>query len=194
MELPRKPQQELDRAKKQIQAMESAESLDDFEHHWALFLHFIERVWNKSEAHFKQSPAWAGWRGKYVNMRSRDALITYLRHARNADQHSVEEITDRLPGGTTISNNSGGPITITKLDVTGGGPATYEADGHLDIAFTPGKVKLIPVTNYGTTYEPPTTHQNQAIDPSDVVGVARTGAAFYEDMLNAAVRKFCRDR
>ncbi|MEQ6916558.1 hypothetical protein [Halomonas aquatica] len=194
MDLPRKPKQELDRAKEQIEAMENSESLDDLEHHWALFLHFIERVWNKSQAHFKHLPAWEGWKGQYENMRRRDSLVSYLRHARNADQHSIEEITGRLPGATTIRNSSGEPITIKKLNVTGGGQATYEADGPLDVDFTPSKVKLIPVTNYGTTFNPPTIHHDQPVDPTDVIGIAKTGAAFYEDMLDAAIRKFCRDQ
>ncbi|WGI26589.1 hypothetical protein QEN58_05895 [Halomonas alkaliantarctica] len=191
MEPPHKPQQELNEATVHVIGMENADSLDAFEKHWRGFLHHLERVWNKSQAHFKNHPAWNGWKGQYDRTRRQDPLLSYLINARGADEHTVAEITYRVPGNTTISNNSGRPITITKGDFTGRGTARYEADGELDIKFNPGRTKLLPVYNRGVEYRPPTSHKDESIDPNDVIDVARKGVEFYDEMLRLTTARFC---
>ena len=85
----------LARAAAALQAMEAAEELEAFERHWQEFLHRVERVWIKCTAQYKSSSRWQGWSGEMVRLRRNDPLLSHLKNARDADQHTLSAITAR---------------------------------------------------------------------------------------------------
>ena len=178
------PREELARAWRAIEDMKRSTSLDDFEEAWKEFLHRIERVWSKSESHFARHGAWAGWRGKFLDQRKNDPLLSYLRNARGAEEHTIAEITARQPGGIKIGAT--GPAKLYSLVIAEDGRVFADATGPMYIQALPERVVLKEVINRGIAHPPPTAHLAAPIDPGQVPRLAELAHAYYERFLDAA--------
>ena len=186
-----KPGKELDLARELLGEMKKAKSLSVLETLWKRFLHHIDRVWNKAEAHYSKSPKWPNWGGKYIRLRRRDELLSYLVAARNADEHSISEIT-ALKGGS-FGINARDPsqgLHIKSLKFGPDGIKDISLGTEAIIEFTPAKVQLIKVHNRGQDYTPPTKHLGQPVDSGDLIVVATAALRFYESFLRAAEVQF----
>lgn len=183
-----KPFQELDLAKALIEQMEQAKTLADLEAFWKRYLHHLDRVWNKAEAHFSKSPKWSGWHGKYAQLRKKDQLLVYLVKARDADEHSISDITEKQPGSWSLdAATPGGELYVKKLIIGPRGEIQHLETGtpfKLDVVAS--RVKLLPATNRGRTYPPPTEHLGKAVSSNDLIDLARKGTSFYEEFLDSA--------
>jgi len=93
---------ELGKARASIEEMHGAKSLSEFEGSWKDFLHKLERVWNKAVNVCGKNPRFNGWKGKYEKLRREDELLAYFTNARDAEEHTVAEITAHQPGGVGI--------------------------------------------------------------------------------------------
>jgi len=62
MQLSEPPRIELANARTCIELMRNAKSLDEFEKNWKSFLHDLERIWYKTNHHYRKSPSWNGWK------------------------------------------------------------------------------------------------------------------------------------
>lgn len=173
-----------------VAAMEAAESIQQFESAWKDFLHSTERLWNKSLAHFKKSPKWAGWAGRYFQDRSRDQLLSYLINARGAEEHTVEPITAVEGGGFGINPAEGNSLYLERMEINNG-VLSVKSPQALKITFFPARTKLLPVTNRGRVYPVPASHCGGDIDPTNVVSIARTAATYYGAFLDEAEKFFC---
>lgn len=79
-------------------SLKAAENFEVFEEEWRHFLNCIEKVWDKVERscqHVKNS--FQPWQGKYANLRRKDMLLRYLKQARDADNHSIQEVAEIKP-------------------------------------------------------------------------------------------------
>ncbi|MGH8384934.1 MAG: hypothetical protein ACRESJ_05485 [Pseudomonas sp.] len=184
------PKLELDKALQSINAMENATSLDDFEEAWKGFLFRLERCFNKAMAHFKKSPKWDAWWGPYKKSRTTDELLAYLINARGAEEHSVEEIVGRDPGGVGISGVNGKPLRIQGGKIHGDGNFEIRSPDGFKIEFIPAKMTLLPVRNRGRDYPVPKTHLGADIDSNNVCSVAKLAHEFYSDFLSKAEQYF----
>ena len=171
--------------------MRSAKNLDEFEEHWKEFLHRLERVWNKTKAHFSRSPKWHGWVSKYENTRKNDPLLSYLTNARGAEEHTVNEITGREPGGIGINSAQGNSLYIESLEQRDGA-IFIKSPQQLKIEFRPARTNLLPVTNRGRTYPVPGAHLDRAINPADVPELATIALLYYRAALENAEKFFVR--
>ena len=78
-------------AKRAVDAMTVATSLEELREAWQNFLSRLERVWIKAERECQPArQAFEPWQGKYKRMRRKDPLLAYLHHARNADHHTIQ--------------------------------------------------------------------------------------------------------
>lgn len=169
---------ELSRAEAALQAMEASEDLEAFERHWQEFLHRLERVWIKCTAQYKSSSRWQCWSGDMVRLRRNDPLLSYLKNARDADQHTLSAITARSPSELTLT--AGGPqgrVLIKRITIDGDGQLAMEGDGVLNVVFRPEQTQLMPVVNRGRTYPVPRSHLGRPINPEDVLAVAHAAWA-----------------
>lgn len=187
-----KPSQELDLAKELVRQMEEAKTLVDLEAYWKRYLHHLDRVWNKAEAHFSRSPKWSGWHGKFAQPRKKDPLLLYLNKARDADEHSITDITEKRPGGWSLdAATPGGDLYIKKLIIGAAGQIEHlDAGTPFKLNVTASEVRLLPVTNRGRTYDPPTEHLGKAISPNNLIDLANKGVSFYGEFLLAAEKFF----
>lgn len=178
---------ELDRARKAVVGMRKATSLQELDEQWKEFLHRIERVWNKAASHFKKSPRWNGWQGKYLKLRGNDELLCYLVNARGADEHTINEITERTEGGFSLLAGPSGNLHIhsLKTDSFGNISELYVNPGTV-AKFDVARVKLLPVRNRGVDYNVPRQHLSQPVDPDNLIDIAERAIKFYDGFLVAA--------
>ena len=183
MKYSEQPRIELTQTKICIEGMHNAKSFGQFEEQWKTFLHRLERIWNKTSNHYGKSPKWNGWKGKYEQIRKSDPLLTYLANARGADEHSINEILSREPGGIGKNPAEGNSLYIDHMTVDKG-QIYIESPQKIQVDFIPASIKLLPVVNRGRAYAVPVSHRGQAIDPTKVVEITETAVRFYEDFLN----------
>ena len=191
MQYSEQPRNELVKASAEIEGMRRAASLDVFEDHWKSYLNRLERIWNKASHHYGKSPKWNGWKGRYEQLRKKDELLSYLINARGADEHTVNAIVSREPGGIGINPTEGNSLFLEEMTIQNG-VISIKSPQKLRVDFIPAKTKLIPITNRGRTYPAPTTHLGKPIDATDVIHVAEMGAEFYEKLLTDAESFFVR--
>ena len=186
-----KPWVQLKKAESYIKGLESSKTLIEYEDTWKEFLHNLERAWNKLTSHLKRSPKYQGWneRGRTEQVRRKDPLLSYLIHARGADEHSVSDITKNEPGGIGINPASGNTLKINKLEINNG-HISIDSDQPIKIEFIPGQVKLLPVINRGRTYPVPTEHLGSAISSADPIIIAKMSIEFYKKYFKKAEEYF----
>jgi len=110
------PKRELQTAKRAIENMKNAHDFETLEDEWRIYLNAIEKFWVKSERvcspeHAKFQP----WQGFYTKQRKKDPLLKYLKHARNSDQHSIQESMNTKPASRSMYIEGGDSVFIDKL-------------------------------------------------------------------------------
>lgn len=70
------------------------------------------------------------------------------------------------------------------------GVVSIKSPQALKITFYPARTKLLPITNRGRVYSVPTIHLGQAIDPANVVSIAKAALNYYEAFLKEAEKYF----
>lgn len=198
--------EELSKARIAIEDMRDAIDLNAHEGHWQDFLFRLERSWNKSVSYMKANRRFHGWseRGDAIALREHDPLLSYLRYARGAAEHTVEAIVLRVPGVITVSAvdrksmmdlevsipDGNGIVTdilanaVTSVSVVTLLPKTPEeksvvANQPVRFDLEPAKLKLIQITNRGRTYRPPASHLGKPLNELGPIEAAELGMTFY---------------
>ena len=173
---------ELDRCTQILDRLNRSQSLEEVEEHWKEFLSRLERVWYKCESHFKRSPKWNGWKGKYEKYRKIDPVLAYLINARGAHEHTVEEIVKKDPGSISIGAGNEGSVRIKRLMVADG-KVEFEGDGDLLIQFNPAELKPVLIVNRGRDYPVPNEHMGIKLADNRITTIASLGLNFYKKVV-----------
>lgn len=169
-------------ASEAIAEMQVADEFDRYEKAWLDYLHYLDRGWNKLEkllegisqqklSHARQT-------------RKSDALLSYLMHARNVDEHTVRQVVAKRPGSLKITGGPGGG-TIHRGVFSGDGQVgnlVYE--GALDIDFVPERMEIIGVTDRGVLYDIPAHHLGVPLKSLIPHDLARLALDYYKSLLN----------
>jgi hypothetical protein len=145
-----------------------------FESDWREFLQKLERVWNKTQAAASGLTGWPKLEAEINKTRNEDPLLSYLRHARNADEHSIQQVA-----ADWDANLRETPVDSTSV--------------RLD--WEPWDRPLLPVKNRGVIYQPPRKHLG--IDFTDKLKkgtaepiiVADMALHFYRNLLNRVINE-----
>lgn len=176
-------------AKKEVNASErclkrmlEAKNYDDFEQEWRDFLNHLEKIYEKLQRACSTKPA--QFNNLILNenlQRSTDQLLIYLKQARNADTHTLQNIAERVdPTWSVRVDSTPGETTFIKsLQVRGGIVEQYEGSHPLIITFSPETVRVLSVINRGQTYLTPTNHLGKAISSTHPYDLAKLGLDFY---------------
>ena len=186
----KQPKLELKAAAINIQEMKNSPSFDEFERHWKSFLGCLEKVWSKTERSCQEKRAqFQPWQGKFSQLRKKDMLLRYLKQARDADTHSVQELTEIYPGHTAYRSAKNSSHYIKKMVINNGVVTHYEGDPMIEetVLSHPRAVK---VKNNGEWYNPPTVHLGKNIKNQHPVTSAEFGLIFYNDFLIQVEDKF----
>ena len=179
------PRTQLTKARASLGSMKHSQSFEGFEEHWKNLLHQVERAWTKALSKYGSDQGWRALRDKYDALRRTDPLLAYVKNARDADEHTIDDILSHEPGGIGINPAEGNSLYIERMEIDRG-VISIKSPQRLRVDFIPDKTKLLPVTKRDGTYAVPTSHLGGAVDPTNVVDVAEKAIAFYEKVLDEA--------
>lgn len=181
---------ELSAASRAIEAMQAADSMDRFESEWREFLSCIEKAWNKVERTCQpQRAKFQPWQGTFHSLRKKDMLLRYLKQARDADNHSIQDMTAIKPESRIIKSSSPSGSYIKSMTIFNGEVISYEGDPIVQI-ITPPHPIAIPVKTSGEWHNPPTFHLGTPVPDLHPVTLAKLGLSFYTDFVDQVEKKF----
>jgi hypothetical protein len=178
----------LERARDALKRMDQATTFAAFEKPWADFLQASSGIYSKLQQGAKGCPISEGWFGRKKHDRKKDALLSYLHHARNTDEHGIS--------GTTLQYQE---IKILN-DKVQGLQTTIDADGNsvvrpigegaeIEILKRYTALHAVKDDRYGDSFMPPFDHLGKPIgDPNDqgrlisALDVSRLGLAYMEGL------------
>ncbi|EKB1982572.1 hypothetical protein ONF77_004530 [Vibrio parahaemolyticus] len=175
---------ELSAAERHLKKMKECDSFEDMDIEWRGFLVSIEKVWKKIERAgvAVNQGRFSQFQKPYKLQKKHDRLLSYILHARNSDEHSVQEVSGYLshysfvPMGI-VSRGMGKPDVFVPINPSGK-PST-----QMDMKF-----ELVDVVDRGQTYSPP--WGNQAPGPMSPIEAADTALNFYRNYMNAFTNEF----
>ena len=141
---------------------------EDFDHAWRDFLHRIERVYGKTHAACNGKALWIPAKKYYSNLRRTDPLLLYVRQARNADEHTIQNVAKEWDPNLKVK----------------------KVEKSLVASWQPWDRPLLPVTVRGVVYEPPRTHLGKTLDHllgknvEEPVVVSDLALQFYAGFIN----------
>jgi hypothetical protein len=184
----------LTRAVEFFRKIEFAQTFDEFEAAWSNFLLAANRIFTQLELGSKVNNKSIGWFAGRKGQRRSDALINYMWHARNADEHGLEQITSREPARMLFSGTGNYKITGR-----GGAPLRMGSDQPIDmeithsggenpkIEFTQPYAKLATVKmRDGTAVPVPHDHLGVSLPDESPVTVAKLFLTYVQAMLSEA--------
>jgi len=157
----------LDRAKVAYDSMRAADSFEKMEAAWTDFLLFSNRVYARLEQGAKGNGTSFGWYGRKKHERRKDKLLSYVKNARDADEHGLERITKREPGTIGVKFPEGAVVTGGVVEE---GRIEFEL-AHprpVEVRIDGASIKLIEVSNSGDKYEP--TDTNPLVVADSLIG------------------------
>jgi len=170
---------EFDNAKELIELMSTASNLEEYEECWKEFLHKLDRGFNKLKDLYKNDKRVKRVIDSINTARNSDPLIAYLMQARNTDEHSMRQITEKVEGYTKITGGSGGEKIISGVIEGGKYPDNLLFEGNLDIQFKIECLQIVSVVNQGKQYDPPKMCANKRISTQTPHMIATVGLDFY---------------
>lgn len=99
----------LGRAKEALLSLKQTDNFDEMEVAWSNFLIMANRVYVKLEQGAKISSKSNAWFGRKKHERRNDPLLSYVKNARDADEHGLMKITERTKGGIGVNVTEGIP-------------------------------------------------------------------------------------
>lgn len=172
--------------------MSGAQSIEDLEDEWKNFLNSIEKVWVKAERscqHIRNE--FQPWQGKFARERKKDALLKYIKHARNSDQHTLAEGMQKKDASSSMYVEGGQGVThIERLEIRDGKLIEYKGNKPLIIENLPNRVELLRVKDSSKWYNPPRSHKQVKLLWPAPVDVAVLGLEYYRDFINKIETKF----
>ena len=152
-----------------------------YESAWTYFLTAASGVYSKLEQGAKTNGKSQAWYGRVKHERRKDQLLSYLHHARNTEEHSLESSADQVG------------ITMT--------PANPLVRIEGDTIYLPQNMKPGPIANFkapylrlldvkdnlhGDVFKVPENHLGQKIVDNSPLGVAKLGLGYLETLVMAA--------
>ena len=181
---------ELRSADRSLSNMKAAPNFEIFEEEWRDFLNCIEKVWNKTERGCQSfRDKFQPWQGQFSRERKKDALLKYVKQARDADNHSIQEVAEVKPGSRTIDfvNPKGGYIESMKI--VNGNILEFKGD-PIVVQDHPPTVVALKVKNNGNWYNPPREHKGVQLKTQHPVEIAELAINYYRNLVTEAEAKF----
>ena len=161
-------EQRLRKAEVAFERLCSTDDADLTKDAWSDFLTAAGTIYGKLAEGSRSNGSSQSWFGRMKNERKSDPLLAYIHHARNCDEHGIEEVTGTwvehkfVTVGQSVLTGIGVPEGGTISDVVGILP-----DGRrvpIDTIRTRA-VRLVPVTDskYLDTYEVPLSHLGEQL-------------------------------
>lgn len=188
-----KAKDRLESAKARLKDLETSKDYASARRHWYDFLFSSNAVFSILEQGAKGFDKSENWLGKKRHERKNDPLLSYLHHARNADEHGIPSVTE-LDRQKIVFVENGKPIAALEGIVGNTGRFQSLSDDKspnfskvTELRIYPDRAKLIEVSDRGVAYAPPSTHLGSAIDENGPIAVAGLMVRYIESMIDEAV-------
>lgn len=143
---------------------------------WLQFLNNAAKIYSKLGKGSKGSGSSEGWFGRVKHERRTDPLLSYVHHARNADEHGIEPITERDKGFLSIR----GDVLIEHLTTDDDGVLSSLKARSLnplkpiEVKHRPGGVRLVTVVDdlHNDSFTVPTHHLGKLLESQSLEHVA----------------------
>jgi hypothetical protein len=182
MEITLGPQHELDRTIAALDQIVKHKKMD-FEIYWEDYLTHLYQVWSKAHNHYKQYPKWLAWVDPFYKIKKSDPLLEYLAMARGHHVHT---------GGRVVQTNM--PSIVNRRSPNGANALDGKTSQPFRMMFYGVVTTLPPVTFEKKTYQPPTCHLGQPIDPDDIATIGTLGVRWHEEFLHALQEEFIKGK
>ncbi len=183
---------ELIAAEKSIKRMTKSKTIEDLEDEWKNYLNSVEKCWVKAERacqHIRNK--FQPWQGEFANERKKDPLLKYIKHARNSDQHTIQEGMQKKYASSSMYIEGGPGIThIERLEIRNGRLVEYRGNKPLIIENLPNRVELLRVKDGSKWYNPPKTHKQVKLPWPAPVDVAVLGLEYYRNFIKQVEETF----
>lgn len=135
---------DFDRAFQSITDLGHSEHFAEIERHWSAFLVSAARIYTRLEQGAKTPPKSYAWWSRKLHDRRNEPLLCYIWHARNADEHGLQKVTNKHPGEFKLVR-----------------PAGNLAYGEIQVVYP--HIQLVEVVDRGKRYPVPHTHRGSEI-------------------------------
>lgn len=187
-------QKELNACKRCFERMLSAKNYEEYEEAWCDFLNRLEKVFEKLQrACYPHKEKFNSLLSKENALRNSDPLLQYLKQARNADTHSIQDVAKRVPGSFQLGfdvQKAGESVHIETLVMRGTDIREYRGSHPLIVTFTSETVEVKEVINRNVHYPPPLSHLSQPLITRHPTELARLGIDFYEVLFDKVTNFF----
>jgi hypothetical protein len=144
---------ELNRALKSVTLLGAANNFADVQSHWTAFLASAGRVFTKLEEGSKDTQKSKTWFGTKVHQRRTDPVLRYVWQARNAHEHTLQDLTQHVI--TEVPPSLADIEKLRRAQDEAGMPVGRGMP--IEATATPPDVRLLPVVNRGSRCDPPPT-------------------------------------
>lgn len=159
---------------------------------WSRFLVAAGRVYSKLEKGAKGHPKAEPWFGKAKADRKADQLLSYVHHARNAEEHGIADITIETAESITI--NGGGFAADAIEGLPGGriaikGLRSLNPDNPAVVEYAGPRVDLLPVRDDRfpkDRFDPPTEHLGERLQSGSIAEVSTLTLRYLERLVRDA--------
>jgi len=159
-------QEKISLARVAAHRMSKAKDRVTFEREWNEFVDALEEAWNRFYEEGKRlSSKFPPWAGKYIKIRKKDPLLSYLINARHKSQHVLLSM-DWEQNYIQLKTSEDGPMAFRNLVVYENMEfdAEYESpipDNHPVIELKSGQPKLPTIHNRNKVYLPQKTEDEE---------------------------------
>lgn len=182
---------EIKAAKRCLESMRTSNTYEDFEEYWRETLGHIEKSFTKllSATNAVKSKFTSTFSKEFMYKKN-DQLLVYLTQARNADTHTVADISQKIPARTAITSPPGiRDHYIHYMAIKNYLLVDYVGDPII-VTFHPEDIETIAVKNQGNIYPPPLTHLGEKITTRRPFYLAEKGIIFYEAWIDKSSNIF----
>jgi hypothetical protein len=172
---------ELARAIQKCEILKDARNFDEIATHWVEFLVAANRIYTKLEQGAKDGSS-KGWFDTKKNLRRADPLLSYLQHARNADEHGIEQVQTRHPVSMALDTDEG----RLEIPMTPGTHTISFSGSPPKMAWLPPSVRVVPVIDRGKSYASPSSHLGQRIDDTGLLDIASLAVQYLKTLVAEA--------
>lgn len=172
---------ELTAAHKAIAAMKLAQTMDEYEAEWRAFLNCLEKLWVKLERSCQPfKDVFQPWQAEDATRRRDDELLRYLKAARHADNHSIQDVAKLNPGFQALRFTNPNGTYIEHMSIKDGKIVEYRGD-PVTIEVVAPHPAAVRVMNSGVWFEPPTMHLGKPVTTAHPTELAELGLKFYSE-------------
>lgn len=155
---------------------------------WSDFLLASNGVYSKLEEGAKGCGRSEGWFGRKKHGRKNDALLSYIHHARNEDEHGLEQSTWRRGTAEVFAPLSG---YIKNLIITMNPDGSVEMEGDDESVAAVrvsarARLKAVIDQRYKDRFEPPAEHLGKPLGDIFPEDVARLFLTYLEGLIAEA--------